>query len=96
MGAFLASLPGPPFTLVQSEAGSRKAAKHAKQGSFFCAKKKVVLVFLCVLASLRGPPFHGEATAGSRKAAKYAKEASFFCSKKKGRSCLSLRLGVFA
>jgi hypothetical protein len=81
---------------VHREAGSRKGAKHAEQGSFFCAKKKVVLVFLCVFAPLREAPFHAEATAGSRKAAKHAKEGSFFFAKKKGRSCLSLRLGVFA
>jgi hypothetical protein len=59
---------------VQATAGSRKAAKDAKQGSFFFAKKKAVLAFLCVLAPLREAPFHAEATAGSRKAAKHAKD----------------------
>jgi len=37
---------------------SRKAAKPAKQGSFFCPKKRAVVAFLCVFAPLREPPFH--------------------------------------
>jgi hypothetical protein len=68
MGAFLASLRGPPFH-GEATAGSRKAAKHAKQGSFFCAKKKVVLGFLCVSRLFMLVQSEG----GSRKAAKHAK-----------------------
>jgi hypothetical protein len=47
-----------PEYLSDGNGRSRKAAKDAKQGSFFFAKKKAVLAFLCVLAPLREPPFH--------------------------------------